>query len=118
MIELRRKERVIHFPVDELKRQYRDQIISEGVDQVVMKNRTCNDAVGPGNAFNPVLEQLGHGSKTNDWVKLIRRTSYLFLWYAKVLGDGPVSVHLSKELLWFVRSSLPFFVCSNFQNYS
>ena len=103
------RKKVSHFPADELRRQYRDQIISDVADQIVMKNETCIDAVGPGNALNPVLKQLCHGSTTNDWMKLVRKTSYLFLWYAKVLSDHSISVHLSKELavMFWIRAAMP-----------
>ena len=31
---------------------------------------------------NYVLEKLDHGMSTNSWEKLVRRTSFLFKWYA------------------------------------
>ena len=43
-----------------------------------------NTTPGPGSKDNDVMKHFLHGKSTNSWAKLLRKTSYLFIWRAKM----------------------------------
>ena len=80
----------LRVPVEEVLRKHRSQVETEQDGVLVVGAVHGGDvpAGGPGCGDNYVLEHFDHGRKTNDWEKLIRSTSFLFLWVARIKVDG------------------------------
>ena len=95
------KKSKLNVPMEEVKKKFRNQV--DGTDYSSFK------AIGgPGCQENYVLNLFDHGWKTNDWEKLIRSTSYLFLWKAKMLSDEPGAIAREFAILFWIRVAMPF----------
>ena len=80
----------VKLPVEEIRKWYRDQLgclVQVGAGQ----HLGSTSAMGPGNLDNPILEHFDFGRRTNDWRRLVRSTSYLFMWYVRVAGGLEVA---------------------------
>ena len=72
--------------MEEVRKKYRDQLVQAGWGSQL------NSIVGPGSLDNPVVAHYGFGKETNDWKKLVRSTSFLYMWYVRLLvGMGFLS---------------------------
>ena len=81
--------------------------VVEGETQKVNK-KTITGEGGPGSKDNDVLRHFQYGYVTNDWEKLLNKTSLLFKWRAKVLRKrGQIaSEHAMAEMFW-MRVAMP-----------
>ena len=77
----------LKVPVDEVKRKIRYQVEIGSAKLNVFPG-------GPGSLDNFILEKFDHGMCTNSWDKLVRSTSFLFKWYAKMTCFGDQSVDM------------------------
>ena len=77
----------LKVPADEVKRKFRNQVEIGSTKLNVFPG-------GPGNLDNFILEKFDHGMCTNSWDKLVRSTSFLFKWYAKMTCFGDQSVDM------------------------
>ena len=70
--------------MEEIRKPYREMLLGETGKTAADKCRAGWDVGGPGSVDNYVLEHFQFGRSTNDWNKLIRSTSFLFKWLAKL----------------------------------
>ena len=65
---------------------------------------------GPGCEENYVLLHYEHGRATNSWTKLVRSTSYLYFWKAKLMTNEGMSVEhmaMAMAVTFWVRVAMP-----------
>ena len=98
------------LPVEEIRRQYRDQMGYTNQVTVHSKYSTKLGNVGPGNLGNDVLMYFDFGHCTNNWNRLIRRTSIFFMWFVRVLGEKGHGAHKLAEnmaIMFWIRAAMP-----------
>ena len=104
----------LKIPAGEVKRKYRSQVEdfddSGCVEAKSARVKVTEVPGGPGCLDNDVLQRFDYGRKTNSWEKLVRSTSYLFFWFAKVRSSDELPVQLiAKDMavdFWF-RVAMP-----------
>ena len=78
------KKSGVKIPVEEIRKPYREMLLGETGKTAADKCRAGWDVGGPGSVVNYVLEHFQFGRSTNDWNRLIRSTSFLFKWLARL----------------------------------
>ena len=102
----------VQLPMEEIRRPYREQLLREHDDSVVVVNRAGVEdvQVGPGCLDNYVVKHFDYGNVTNDWNKLLQKTAYLFKWFVRLgcLGEGSVEM-LAREMAitFWMRVAMP-----------
>ena len=114
----------VKLPASEIRKPYRDYLasyIGVGAEQDVchgagVRHGQCGglgagaDMVGPGSLDNYVVKYFDFGRKTNDWEKLVKKTSFLFKWLAGVQCGGDQSSDLiAREMAvtFWMRVAMP-----------
>ena len=75
----------VKLPLSEIRKPYREMLDGEDSCRSVNILESEINIAGPAGGNNYVLHYLKHGFITNDWEKLIRKTSVLFYWMVKGL---------------------------------
>ena len=80
----------------------------EDMRQTVNRKNSTGEPGGPGSRDNDVLKHFQFGHVTNDWQKLLNKTSLLYRWRAKVLmkKGQAASEHDMAEMFW-MRVAMP-----------
>ena len=79
--EFMKKESNIKLPAEEIRKPYRERLLAEA-HQIELEKSKLKTIPGPSGAGNHVMKHFQDGYITNDWVKLLRKTSFLFYWRA------------------------------------
>ena len=72
-------------PIEEVKKKFKNQI-------EFILHHTKQNSDGPGSVENEILAKFDYGKCTNNWEKLVRSTSYLFMWFVKMYTPEGLSV--------------------------
>ena len=98
----------VELPMKEIKKPYRELLT--GLSAGYVGEVSSGTVGGPGSRDNDILVHFDFGRRTNNWGKLVRSTSYLFMWRAKILcGDGQSVDLLAKEMsiIFWMRVAMP-----------
>ena len=105
------KKSRVKLPVEEVKRKFRSRLDTDGELLIGAVTVVPGIAVGgPGCGENYVLLHYQHGRITNSWTKLVRSTSYLYFWKAKLMTNEGMSVEhmaMAMAVTFWVRVAMP-----------
>ena len=104
----------VKLPISEIRKPYRDYLSSyigggeqAGCPGSGFERGQCGGLgagtglVGPGSPDNYVVGHFDFGRTTNDWEKLVKKTSFLFMWLAGVQGSREMAV------IFWMRVAMP-----------